>query len=129
MRVLADNNPRILFPGFVQGRLLDELFSHARLYVQPSEIEGLSIALLEAMSYGNACLVSDIPENREAIGDAGLTSQSKNVEDLTKQIQKALSDPKKLIETGKLARIRVCNFYSWDTITDQLEAAYEECRK
>ncbi|NMW22181.1 MAG: glycosyltransferase family 4 protein [Chlorobiaceae bacterium] len=129
LRVLADNNPRILFPGFVQGRLIDELFSHARLYVQPSEIEGLSIALLEAMSYSNACLVSDIPENREAIGDAGLTFQSKNVEDLTKQIQKALSDPKKLIETGKLARIRVCDFYSWDTITDQLEAAYEECRK
>jgi len=129
LRAMADNDPRILFPGFVQGRLLDELFSHARLYVQPSEIEGLSIALLEAMSYGNACLVSDIPENREAIGDAGFTFQSKNVKDLTTQIQKALSDPKKLIETGKLARIRVRDFYSWDRITDQLEKIYKNCTK
>ena len=113
----------------MQGRLLDELFSHARLYVQPSEIEGLSIALLEAMSYGNACLVSDIPENREAIGEAGFNFQSKNVEDLTKQMQKVLSDPLKLIEMGTLARIRVREFYSWENITDQLEAVYEKCRK
>ena len=127
LRALAENDPRILFPGFVHGRLLDELFSHARLYVQPSEIEGLSIALLEAMSYGNACLVSDIPENLEAIGETGFNFISKNVEDLTKQMQKALSDPKKLLDTGKLAQIRVRDSYSWDRITDQLEEIYRNC--
>ena len=71
LRRLADGDPRIIFPGFVQGRLLKELFSNAHFYVHPSELEGLSIALLEAMGYGNACLVSDIPENEEALGDTG----------------------------------------------------------
>lgn len=124
---LADNDPRILFPGFVQGRLLDELFSHARLYVQPSEIEGLSIALLEAMSYGNACLVSDIPENQEAIGKTGFTFKDRNIDDLALKMEKVLSDTNNLSEMGSLARTRVKDLFSWDRITEQLETIYENC--
>lgn len=60
---LAKGNEKIIFPGFATGKLLNELFSNCYLYVQPSEIEGLPIALLEAMSYGNCCLASDIEEN------------------------------------------------------------------
>ena len=66
---------------------MEELFSNAAMYVQPSEIEGLSIALLEAMSYGLPCLVSDIPENREAIGDCGLTFKSGDVIDLNEKLR------------------------------------------
>lgn len=50
--------------------------------MQPSFSEGLSIALLEAMGYGIASLVSDIPENREAIEYAGKTFRSRDVEHL-----------------------------------------------
>jgi glycosyltransferase involved in cell wall biosynthesis len=69
---LAKGDGRILFPGRVQGRLLEELFSNAALFAQPSELEGLSIGLIEGMSYGTPCLASDIPENCEVVGDAGL---------------------------------------------------------
>ena len=59
---MAAGDDRILFAGFVQGRLLEELYSNAYLYVLPSDLEGMPLSLLEAMSYGNCCVVSDIPE-------------------------------------------------------------------
>jgi len=124
LQTLAGNDPRILFPGFVEGRALQELFSNAAVYVQPSEIEGLSIALLEAMSYGNCCLVSDIPENREAIGDAGFTFQNTNVDDLREKLVKLLDSEKLRNSVGDKARLRVKECYNWDNITAEFEDMY-----
>lgn len=69
IRKKTAGDSRILLAGFVQGELLEELYSNAYLYVLPSDVEGMPISLLEAMSYGNCCLVSDIPENLEVISD------------------------------------------------------------
>lgn len=118
---LAGGDPNILFPGFVEGRMLQELFSNAALYVQPSEIEGLSIALLEAMSYGNCCLVSDIPENREAIGDAGYTFKNMNTADLRDQMQRLLASETLRSCVGEKARNRVEESYNWDKIATDFE--------
>ena len=62
MKNLAASDDRIIFTGFVQGRVLSELLSNCYLYVLPSDLEGMPLTLLEAMSYGQCCLVSDIPE-------------------------------------------------------------------
>ena len=62
LKELAKGDDRILFTGFVQGAMLDELYSNAYIYTLPSDLEGMPLSLLEAMSYGNCCLVSDIPE-------------------------------------------------------------------
>lgn len=121
---LAAGDPRIIFPGYVEGSRLQELFSNAALYVQPSEIEGLSIALLEAMSYGNCCLVSDIPENREAIGDAGFTFANKNVEDLRDKLQCLLLAKTEIVSVGEKARQRVATCYNWDAIAADFEDLY-----
>ena len=67
LRQLTAGDKRIIFPGFVSGPPLEELFSNAYLFCLPSTLEGLPIALLEAMSYGNCCVASDIQENREAL--------------------------------------------------------------
>ena len=56
---LAKADDRIIFTGFVQGQLLDELYSNAYIYTLPSDLEGMPLSLLEAMSYGNCCVVSD----------------------------------------------------------------------
>ncbi len=72
----------IIFLGNVTGVKLAELFSNAYLFVQPSELEGLSIALLEAMSYGRCVLTSDIAEELEVTADAGLSFQNKDSADL-----------------------------------------------
>ncbi|MBN1586367.1 MAG: glycosyltransferase family 4 protein [Candidatus Omnitrophica bacterium] len=55
----------VVMTGFQTGKPLQELYSHAGLFVLPSYHEGLPITLLEALSYGSSCLVSDIPANRE----------------------------------------------------------------
>jgi glycosyltransferase involved in cell wall biosynthesis len=124
LQTLAGNDPRILFPGFVEGRALQELFSNAAVYVQPSEIEGLSIALLEAMSYGNCCLVSDIPENMEAIGEAGFTFHNKSVADLRDKLSELLASETLRNSVGDKARLRVKNCYNWDKIAIEFEDMY-----
>ena len=68
LQAAAGDDPRIVFTGFVQGRVLEELYSNAYLYVLPSDLEGMPLSLLEAMSYGNCCLTSDIPECADVIG-------------------------------------------------------------
>lgn len=126
LKALAGDDPRILFPGFVTGRPLEELFSNAAVYVQPSEIEGLSIALLEAMSYGNCCLVSNIPENIEAIGDAGFTFENKNVADLTDKLEMLLASEKMRRSVSEKARTRVGEEYCWERITGEFEDMYSQ---
>jgi len=124
LKALAGDDSRIIFPGFVEGRALQELFSNAAVYVQPSEIEGLSIALLEAMSYGNCCLVSDIPENREAIGEAGFTFKNKNIADLRDNLSALLDSPEMRESVSAKARERVQAEYNWDKIAADFEDMY-----
>lgn len=115
----------IIFPGFVQGRLLQEFLSNAYLYVLPSEIEGLSTGLLEAMSYGKCVLVSDIEENYEIISDAGLTFQSKCVQSLESQLRHAFLNPELVKMYGARARRHVQSKFNWENVTDQFEDLYQ----
>ena len=78
LKELAKGDDRILFTGFVQGAMLDELYSNAYIYTLPSDLEGMPLSLLEAMSYGNCCLVSDIPECAEVVEDRKTPILDKN---------------------------------------------------
>lgn len=69
---MSRDDERIVFTGFVQGRALEELYSNAYIYCLPSDLEGMPLSLLEAMSYGNCCLVSDIAECVEVVEDKGV---------------------------------------------------------
>ena len=121
---LAGDDPRIQFLGDVRNRLLEELFSNAAVFVQPSELEGLSIGLIEAMSYGLPCVASDIPENREVIGKAGLLFRNKETDDLERALEDALRRGGEGREIGLRAQRRVAELYSWDKVVDQLEDLY-----
>ena len=79
LKELAKGDDRILFTGFVQGAMLDELYSNAYIYTLPSDLEGMPLSLLEAMSYGNCCLVSDIPECTEVVEDKALIFKKSNI--------------------------------------------------
>ncbi|MCD4676524.1 MAG: glycosyltransferase family 4 protein [Desulfobacula sp.] len=124
LKEMAENNDRILFPGFVTGQLLEELFSNAYVFCLPSTLEGLPIALLEAMSYGSCCLASDIPENLEAVEDFGYTFKNRDIMDLKQKLEYLIENPEKVREKKKIAREHVLNNYSWDTIADQMEELY-----
>ncbi|TFG88217.1 MAG: glycosyltransferase [Gemmatimonadales bacterium] len=124
LKDLAGGDDRILFAGAVKGRMLGELFSNAAVYVQPSQLEGLSMALLEAMSYGCCCLVSDIPENLEAIGHAGRSFACDDAEGLRERLACLLDDPDEAHALGTKARRRVIECYDWEKITSQFEDLY-----
>ena len=79
--------------------MLDELYSNAYIYTLPSDLEGMPLSLLEAMSYGNACLVSDIPECTEVVEDKAIIFRKSNIKDLTEKLQDACDDIRKV---GKL---------------------------
>ncbi len=121
---LANGDTRILFTGFVEGRLQEELFSNCYMCVQPSEIEGLSLSILEAMSYGRCCLVSDIPENLEAIDDAGFHFKSGNIDSLEERLNWVLGHPEEVATVGVRAKGRVRQHYSWEIVTEQIESLY-----
>lgn len=124
LRKAAGDDPRILFPGFVTGAPLRELFSHAYLFCLPSTLEGLPIALLEAMSYGNCCVASDIPENLEALEHHGYTFEDRSAEDLRRVLNDLIRHPEKVEEKKPSAREHVLGKYSWDTIADRMEELY-----
>ncbi|MGB0065380.1 MAG: glycosyltransferase family 4 protein [Terracidiphilus sp.] len=124
LRQLAGKDERILFLGHVREPLLGELYSHAGAYVQASEIEGMAISLLDAMSYGRCCIVSDIAENLDALGKAGLTFRSSDIDDLACQMHRAADLPDCAALLGEAARTRALAHFSWDTVTAQLEGLY-----
>lgn len=125
LKIMAIDNKNIIFTGAQSGRVLTELFSNAYLFIQPSESEGLSIALLEAMSYKKAVLVSDIDENREAIGDMGFTFKSGSVESLKKKLEFLLAHPKLVHAESEKGYARVKEFYNWKNITRNILKAYK----
>lgn len=123
------NNPNIIMTGFVKGRILDELFSNAYMYVLPSEIEGLPISLLEAMSYGQCCLVSDIEENIDVIKEFGYSFKNKDVSSLKNMLQDLLNNPEKVELVRNTVKDYVQGEYNWDIVANKTEQAYESLYK
>jgi glycosyltransferase involved in cell wall biosynthesis len=124
LKQLAAGDPRILFTGFVQGALLGELYSNAYLYTLPSDLEGMPLSLLEAMSYGNCCLVSDIPECREvANGETDLFKRG-DAGDLARALQALLLDPDRVEEFRRASADFICAKYDWDDVTQRTLALY-----
>jgi len=115
-----------VFTGYVHGAPLDELWSNAALVVLPSTLEGLSIALLEAMSYRNCCLVSDIPPNREAGGDTVAYVGAGEVEALTGGMKELLDDPARREVLAARAADRALSEYSWETAALATADVYRE---
>lgn len=128
LHTISEGRDNIVFTGAQQGEILEQLFSHAYLFVQPSESEGLSIALLEAMGYGLAPLVSDIKENLEPIADAGFSFKSKNVQDLRDKLAYLLNRNAEVAQIGKKAKQRISMEYSWDSIAQKTINLYKEIK-
>jgi glycosyltransferase involved in cell wall biosynthesis len=118
-----DAGPRVVFTGNADRALLAELYTNALLFVLPSEIEGMSIALLEAMSCGLPVLVSDIPENVCVVGSDGFTFRNRDVLHLRTVLESLLNSRDLLSECGERCRIR-SEVYQWPQVVSQLEQVY-----
>lgn len=122
----AKNDDRIIFTGFVQGKKLEELYSNAYIYTLPSDLEGMPLSLLEAMSYGNCCLVSDIAECADVVENVGVKFKKSNVNDLKNKLQ-MLCNNKQIVETIKSQSADfVCCKYDWDKIVEKTLKLYKK---
>ncbi|PYG89487.1 glycosyltransferase involved in cell wall biosynthesis [Ruminiclostridium sufflavum DSM 19573] len=124
LRLLAGSNENIIFTGFVRDLELAELYSNAYFYVLPSDVEGLPISLLEAMSYGNCCLVSDITENTDVIGSIGYSFKKSNVRDLEQKLGMLLENKSRVLKVKGLAGQYILNKYNWDQIAVSTKHVY-----
>lgn len=124
LKELADGDERIIFTGFVQGRTLSELLSNCYTYVLPSDLEGMPLTLLEAMSYGQCCLVSDIPECMDVVGDKAVSFAKGDYEDLRDKLRLLLSDEELVQKYRNDAASYVCEKYKWDKVVEDTLKVY-----
>lgn len=124
IRDMAAKDSRIIMTDFIQGRVLEELYSNAYLFVLPSDIEGMALSLLEAMSYGNCCLVSDIRENTEVVEGQAFTFKKGNVEDLKEKLQYLFAHPEQVRKFQEKASAFICNKYNWEDVVEQTKNVY-----
>ncbi len=115
---------RIVLLDWVSGEALDELLTHAMLFVLPSDLEGLSLALLDAMGAGVCVLASDIPENVEVVEGAGFTFQHGDVNDLQHMLELLISDPDMRQMAVLAAEQRIREGYLWPRVAKEVEGVY-----
>jgi glycosyltransferase involved in cell wall biosynthesis len=123
-RLQAHAGERIKFLDWVSGEALDELLTNAMLFVLPSDLEGLSLALLDAMGAGLCVLTSDVVENREAVADAGFTFRRGDVADLADRLRFLIANPAVREAAGQAAKRRIREHYQWSQIASEIEQVY-----
>ena len=117
------SNPNIILTGFVQGEELQELYSNCFLYCLPSDVEGMPISLLEAMSYGRTCLVSDIDENTQVVENYAYTFKKGNIKDLTNKLNIILKNNEK-VKNETISKY-ILEKYDWNEIVKETESLYQ----
>lgn len=125
LKELAEGDERIVFTGFVQGQMLEELYSNAYVYTLPSDLEGMPLSLLEAMSYGNCCLTSDIAECAEVVEDKAILFKKSDVPDLQEKLQYACDNPDAVKKLKDGAAGYICQKYNWDDVVEQTLKLYQ----
>lgn len=129
IRALAKNNKNIIFTGQQTGKYLETLLANAYIYVHPSESEGLSLSLLEALGHKLPLLVSDIPANMEVVKNLGFCFKNKDQENLYQRLNYMFSLPKdKLKKIGLLGQKMVANNYNWEIVAKKTEKIYKKIR-
>ena len=123
LRAQAADDPRIVMTGFAEGRILEELYSNAYIYVLPSDVEGMALSLLEAASFGNCCLVSDIAENTEV---NCVTFEHGNADDLKCKLRDLIADPARVGDLRVRSADHIRAKYSWDEMVKRTEGVYDE---
>ncbi len=128
LQAMAEGRDSVIFVGYRFGSSLEELFSNARAFVTASELEGLPLTMLEAMSYGLPCIASDIPPHGEILKyQPGLMFPMGREEPLSGLMDRLEEmDDSELTAMGKQAMTILDTEFNWDKISEATERLYEE---
>ena len=122
----ASGNPNIIFTGFISGDVLTEIYSNAYVVTLPSDIEGMSLSLLEALAYGNAVLCSDIPENTLVTENKALHFRKSDATDLAKKLQ-AMCDDEDIVKNLKNGASEfILSKYNWNDVAGSTYELYKK---
>ena len=124
LELLKHQSDQIRILDWVSGDDLRALLTNALLFVLPSDLEGLSLALLDAMGAGVCVLASDVPENLELVDGVGYTFKKGDVADLEKMLSFLIDDADLRETASRKARERVREQYLWPQIAKQIEQVY-----
>ena len=125
----AGDNPNIIFTGFQSGERLEELYSNAYIMALPSDLEGMSMSLLEALAYGNAVLCSDIPENTSVAEDRAVYFKKSDIDDLAEKLQTLCNDSEKVAELKNGVDEFILSRYNWKDIAVKTSNLYKNIAK
>jgi glycosyltransferase involved in cell wall biosynthesis len=120
----AAGDPSVRFLGEVDEELLEELYSNCFVYVLPSEVEGMSLSLLDAMAFGACVICSDIPPNMAVVGDAGLSSRVLDASDLRDRLDGIMADPVRADRLRAAAKQRIDEEFTWDSVAARWDRLY-----
>lgn len=135
LRALAAVDPRVEFLGALDPVERDRRLAGCSLFVLPSDLEGMSLALAEAMAAGRAVLASDLEENRWLLGadggaePAGFLFRRGDEEELARRLRELLARPELLRGAGRAARERARALLDWERAVSDLEEVYSEARE
>lgn len=121
---IARGDKSIVFTGWLKGQILEEMYKNCALYVNPSENEGLPISVLQAMAYGKAVLLSDIPEHLEIIENKNFFFHTASISSLADKIVELMKDKKALTEQGEKNQTVTSKRYDWKKLSRQTVAIY-----
>ncbi|MBW4602067.1 MAG: glycosyltransferase family 4 protein [Calothrix sp. FI2-JRJ7] len=118
------NNPNIVFAGELRGVRLAEIVRGAGLFALPSDLEGLPLAMLEAMREGIPVVASDIPPHQQLVAGRGILFEAGNVDSCLQSLQWSIQNPQECAKMAKNAQIYLQNNYSWERITSDTMRLY-----
>ena len=122
---LAKGNPDIVFTGELEGTSLAEIVKGAGLFVSPSSLEGLPLAMLEAMREGVPVVASDIAPHRQLLeGDRGLLFDSDSVLACAKALEQGMLYLEQMAAMAQKAQAHVKAHYDWSKISADNLAVY-----
>ena len=124
LEALAGDGAVLRLAGFQSE--VRRVLAAADFFVLPSRNEGLSFALLEAMSYGLPPVVSNAPGNPEAVGDAGIVVKPGDVDGFRSAFELLALDEVERRKLGERARARVAERFSGTRMLEQTRAVYDE---
>ena len=126
LREMATGDDSIIFTGEVEENVLEELYSNCYIYVLPSEVEGMSLSLLDGMAYGACIVTSDIPANAYVVGDAGITFRVGDTDDLRAVLEQIIKSPESADALRRAAKQRMTQEFHWDAVVRRWERLYRD---
>ena len=129
LREKAKDNKNIIFTGFISGEVIEEMYSNAYAVCLPSDLEGMSLSLLEALAYGNAVVISDIKENSAVAEDRALYFKHGNTADLAEKLEFICSDSGFKDELKSRVSGFIINKYNWKDVRDKTLELYKRALK